>query len=63
VVASQLKTGFCGYQTVHPPYVDTFPTVGKVLDEASKIDCLDPGLLNKLKKIRNQEEILAAVCV
>ncbi|HID25553.1 MAG TPA: sulfotransferase [Thermoplasmata archaeon] len=61
VVVSQLKTGFCGYQTVYPPYADTFPTVDVVLDEASKIESVDHSLLSRLKKIKTREEVLAAV--
>ena len=61
VVASQFKTGFCGYHNTFSPYANIFPTLEHVLDEASKIDSLKPGLLNKLKHIKTKEEILAAV--
>ena len=60
VIASQLKTGFYGYHPAFPPYIDIFPNRKNILDEASKIDVLNHSLLNKLKKIKTKEEILAA---
>ncbi len=59
VVASQLKTGLCGYRSSHPPYVDVFPTRKEILDEASKINGFKPELFDRLKKIKTREEILA----
>ena len=61
VVASQIKTGYCGYRPPYPPYIDIFPNLENILDEASKIDGLDSELLNRLRRIKTQEEILAAV--
>jgi hypothetical protein len=60
VIASQLKTGFCGYFPSSPPYFDVYPTKEIILDEASKINQLDYNLINKLKKLDKIEEILAA---
>lgn len=60
VVASQLKTGLCGYRPPYPPYIDVFPTQKEILDEASKIDGFEPKLFDSLKKIKTREEILAA---
>lgn len=60
VVASQLKTGLCGYRPSSPPYKDIFPTLDNILDEASKIKRLDLDIIDKLKKIKTREEILAA---
>ena len=60
VIASQLKTGWCGYHSNIPPYLDIFPTHQNVLEEASKIEWINQSLTNKLKKIKTQEEILAA---
>ena len=60
VVASQIKTGLCGYRPSSPPYQDIFPTVDNIIDEASKVDWLNSDLINKLKKIKTREEILAA---
>ena len=60
VVSSQLKTGLCGYRPSSPPYTDIFPTQDIILEEVSKIDGLDPVLIEKLKKIKTREEILAA---
>ena len=59
VVASQLKTGLCGYRPTSPPYKDIFPTLEDILDEASKIKRIDPNIIEKLKKIKTREEILA----
>jgi hypothetical protein len=61
VVASQLKTGWCGYYLTAPPYTNIFPTRQQVLEEASEIEGLDQSLINRLKKIETQDEILAAV--
>jgi len=60
VVASQLKTGLCGYRSSNLPYVDVFPTQKEILDEASKINGFNPDRYNKLKKIKTKEEVLAA---
>ncbi len=60
VIASQIKTGFSGYQENLPPYPNRFPTVKEVIDEASKIDFLDLNIIEKLKNIKTLEEILAA---
>jgi hypothetical protein len=60
VVASQLKSGLCGYRPSSPPYKDIFPTPDIILDEASKINELDTDIIDKLKKIKTREEILAA---
>ena len=59
VVASQLKTEVFGYHPKSPPYKGIFPPIEYVLDEATKIEGLNPDLLNKLKKIKTKEEILA----
>ena len=61
VIASQLKTDVFGYHPSSPPYTGIFPQIKSVLDEASKIEGLDPSLLNRLKNIKTREEILAAV--
>lgn len=61
VVASQLKTGFYGYFSGSPPYHKTSPTLENVLNEASKIDVLDKELFKRLKSIKTQEEMLAAI--
>jgi hypothetical protein len=60
VVASQLKTGLCGYRPISPPYTDIFPTVDMILEEASQINGLDSKLIERLQKIKTLEEILAA---
>lgn len=60
VVASQLKTGWCGYHLTSPPYLNSFPTRQQVLEEALKIEELDPSLIKKLEKIETPDEILAA---
>ena len=59
VVASQLRIGFCGYHPTFPPYGDIYPNRETILNEASKIDGLSRGLLDRLKKIKSLEEILA----
>jgi hypothetical protein len=61
VVASQLKTRFYAYFSDSPPYRVIKPTPEDVLNEASKIDVLDKEILEKLKGINTQEEILAAI--
>jgi len=60
VVASQLKTGWCGYHPSAPPYINIFPNLENILDEASEIEELDHELLNRLKNLETREEILAA---
>ncbi|MCK4365943.1 MAG: sulfotransferase [Thermoplasmatales archaeon] len=60
VIASQIKTGFTGYQENFKPYPNRHPTRKDIVDEASKIDILDSNLIEKLKKIDTLEEILAA---
>ena len=60
VVASQIKTGLCGYRSIQPPYRDVFPTKKDILEEALKINVINPDLYNKLKKIKTREEVLAA---
>lgn len=59
VIASQLKTGLCGYRSSNYPYKDIFPTQKNILDEASKITEFDNKLHNILKKKIKIEEILA----
>jgi hypothetical protein len=59
VIASQLKTGFCGYRSEFPPYSDIFPTKKNMLDEISEINHFDSDLLRKLRNIEKKEEILA----
>jgi hypothetical protein len=61
VIASQLKTGWCGYHKSSKPYLNIIPDKKTVLDEAAKIDLIQPNLLNKLKKIESKEEILATI--
>jgi hypothetical protein len=61
VISSQLKTGYCGYHLNSSPYSDIFPTVDNVLEEASEIPGIDEDLIRRLKKIKTQEEILAAI--
>lgn len=61
VVSSQIEREFCGYHPTSPPYVDIFPTVENILEEASEINELNEGLLNKLRKINTLDEILAAI--
>ena len=61
VIASQLKTGFFGYWSITPPYVNICPNRNMVLQEASKIDILDEKNIKNLKKIETVEEVLAAV--
>ena len=60
VIASQLKTGFCGYHSIYPPYINMFPTKDQIIQEANNIDFLDKKILAKLNKIKTIEEILAA---
>jgi hypothetical protein len=60
VINSQLKSGFYGYHNSSPPYEDIPPTIDNILEEASMINSLEPSILNKLRKIKTIEEILAA---
>lgn len=60
VISSQLKTGYCGYHLNTKPYSDIFPNASNVYEEASKIPSLDTSLLERLKKIKTKEEVLAA---
>jgi len=60
VIASQLKTGYCGYHLNTSPYSDIFPTQKNIMEEASEIPTIDNNLIERLKKIKTQEEILAA---
>jgi len=59
VIASQLKTGFCGYHSIYPPYINMFPTKDQIIQEANNIDFLGKKILAKLNKIKSMEEILA----
>ena len=58
--ASQIKTGLCGYRPNNQPFYDVFPTRNDILEEAIKIDGLNPILYDKLKEVETKEEILAA---
>jgi hypothetical protein len=59
VVASQLKTGYVGYHNENPPYNNRNPTLKEIIKEATEINFIKQGLIEKLKKIDTQEEILA----
>jgi len=59
VVASQLKTGYAGYHNETSPYDDRFPSLKEIINEASEINFIKQSLIEKLKKIDSQEEILA----
>jgi len=59
-IASQIKTGLCGYRPNFPPYCDIFPTIDDILNEMAEIDDFDSNLVNKLKNIKTKEEVLAA---
>ena len=61
VIASQLKTGFYGYFSDSPPYHKTSPNLKNLLDETAKIDILDEEVYKRLKNIKTQEEMLAAL--
>jgi len=60
VVASQLKTHLCAYKTTSSTYTNSFPTLKNILDEASQIEQLDKEIIQRLKRIKTTEEILAA---
>jgi hypothetical protein len=59
VIASQLKTGFGGYQNKYP-FTNRFPSKDIIIEEASNIDIIDSSIVNKLNRIRTTEELLAA---
>jgi hypothetical protein len=59
VIASQIKTGFGGYQNDYP-YTNRFPSKDMIIEEASNIDIIDSSIINKLKRIKTTEELLAA---
>jgi hypothetical protein len=61
VVASQLQTGLCAYVPASPEGKNSFPTINTLVNEASRIINLEKNVLNRLKKIKTIEEILAAV--
>ena len=58
VIASQIITGFGGYQNYYP-FTNRFPTKEGLITEASNIDILDPNIIEKLKRIKTTEELLA----
>lgn len=60
VIASQCKTGFYGYHAANPPYMNIIPIRGMILQEARQIDGLEKKILDRLKAINTQEEVLAA---
>ncbi len=60
VISSQLKTRFFGNYPPSPPFIEICPNLNNILEEASMINGLESDLLNKLKKIKYKEEILAA---
>ncbi|KYK27253.1 hypothetical protein AYK20_08355 [Thermoplasmatales archaeon SG8-52-1] len=59
VVASQLKTGYVGYHNEFPPYDNRFPNLKEIINEASEMSFIKQSLIEKIKKIDSQEEILA----
>ena len=59
VVASRLKPGQ-KLPTELQQNVKPFPTPKEILNEASQIEGLNKGLLNKLREIKTLEEIIAA---
>lgn len=59
VVASQLKTGYVGYHNENPPYNNRPPTLKEIINEATEINFIKQSIIEKLKKINTQEEILA----
>jgi hypothetical protein len=59
VVTSQMKTGFCGYQPSRPPYKGIYPDRETIIKEASNIDLLNSDILERIKKIKSLEEIIA----
>ena len=58
VIASQIKTGFSGYQNDYN-YTNRFPSKDVIIAEASNIDIIDSSLIKKLKRIKTIEEVLA----
>jgi hypothetical protein len=59
VIASQIRTGLCGYRPSHPPYFDIFPRMDDILEEISQMDHLDSNFTKRLPALKTQEEILA----
>jgi len=60
VVASQFKTGLCGYHTTTPPYIDVFPTSDTLVNEVNKLQGLSSSIITMVKNISTREEVLAA---
>jgi hypothetical protein len=60
VVASQLKTGLCGYHSVTPPYVDVFPTSDTLINEVNELEGLSNSIRTMVNSISTREEVLAA---
>jgi len=59
VIASQLKTGFHGYERPTPPLRDITLTAERIIREASEIQGIESQLLKKIQKIEKMDEILA----
>ncbi len=59
VVASRFKPGARLPKDITRYVKVSFPTKEDILNETSEINGLDKGLLNRLKKIKTQEELLA----
>jgi len=57
-VASRIKPGYKPPDGL-PANIKPFPTPEEIFNEASKIEGLDTSLLNRLKKIKTLDEILA----
>lgn len=59
VIASQLKTGWCGYHSEFSPEINIIPTKKDIINEVIEMFEINQSLLNKIKNIDSQEEILA----
>jgi len=59
VIASQIKSRWCGYYNETFPYLDSYPSKEIIFNRVSKIDFLNHDIREKIKQIKTLEEILA----
>jgi hypothetical protein len=60
VVASQLQSGYYGYNDIFLDH-DICPKKEKIIHEAEKIECIDGNIIKKIERIETPEEVLAAI--
>jgi hypothetical protein len=60
VIASQLRSGYYGYNDIFLGH-DICPKKEKIVREAQNIDCIDGNIIKKIERIETPEEVLATL--